>query len=324
LKRIDIADGKSRGIMQLPATSSALDYWPARASLLVAARNEIRTVRLAGMRSGPLFRIVGANLAVTALAGSTVVLVGQERELLLVNLDDRSDEDGMPVRERVPVSSPVASLASLPDGDGALALLSDGSLHRVSFEPLTTEIVGSALAVVALSKVDTPATIALVPLPVTEEAEPMVTTAVEPQAVEPEVTEDEPIAVAETSAPALAAPDPEPTSPPTESSATAAAPTWSENDAPQLWGRLSGEAVNEVREVVLLGPNNIVREARRLRPDDGGLWRADGLKPGRYQIQLSAGGEKVLVTEPRIAVVEVGESGSIEATEFRVLRAFMP
>ena len=82
--------------------------------------------------------------------------------------------------------------------------------------------------------------------------------------------------------------------------------------------------MNEVREVVLLGPNNIVREARRLRPDDGGLWRADGLKPGRYQIQLSAGGEKVLVTEPRIAVVEVGESGSIEATEFRVLRAFMP
>jgi hypothetical protein len=82
--------------------------------------------------------------------------------------------------------------------------------------------------------------------------------------------------------------------------------------------------VNEVREVILLGPNNIVREAMRVRPENGGLWKADGLEPGRYQIQLSAGGQKLLVTQPRVAMVELGESGSIEATEFRVLRAFVP
>jgi hypothetical protein len=107
-------------------------------------------------------------------------------------------------------------------------------------------------------------------------------------------------------------------------SSTAAGLPWSEDDAPQLWGRLGGEAVDEVREIILLGPDSIVREARRLRPEQGGFWRADDLEPGRYQVQLSAGGQKVLLTEPRVAIVEVPGSGSTEATAIRVLRAFVP
>jgi len=61
-----------------------------------------------------------------------------------------------------------------------------------------------------------------------------------------------------------------------------------------------------------------------VRPDDRGFWRADGLEPGRYQIQLSSGGNKVLVSEPQIVLVEVEQSGSTEAKSFQVLRAFLP
>jgi len=329
LLRLDVEHGKSRSIMQLPATSSCLDYWPARGSLLVAAVNEIRTIRVAGMRSGPLFRIAGLNLAVTALAGNTAVLVGQDREVLLVDLDDRSGEDGMPVRERAPIPVPVATLAALPDGSGALALLADGSLQRISFGPLTIEAVGSALALVELSKEENPRAIVMAPLPTPveeEEEETEPSTDLSPAAAGAAATTlaDAAEVPAAAAAPEPQAPTQAPSPSPAVDSTAATSLPWRENDAPQLWGRLSGDAVGEVREIILLGPDSIVREARRLRPEEGGIWRADDLEPGRYQVQLSAGGQKVLVTEPRVAIVEVPGSGSTEATAFLVLRAVVP
>ena len=304
LSSIDVVEGKSRSIMPIPPTTSSMDYWPARESLLIATTDEVRTIRVAGMRSGPLYRIPGRNRAVTALAGSTAVLLGQKTEILLVDLDDPPGEESMPVRERVGVPAPVASLAAFPDGTGALAHLSDGSIYRVSFDPLAIEPSGSAIALVALGKQTGGTTVAMAPLPAP---------APEPTVAEEKVVEEE---TRQTT-------PPPPPAPPVESE-TSSAPSWSPTDAPQLWGRLTGEAVEEVREIILLGPNSIVREARRVRPEDGGLWRADGLEPGRYQVQLSAGGSKILVNEPRIAVVEVTETGSTEATSFRVLRAFVP
>jgi hypothetical protein len=91
-----------------------------------------------------------------------------------------------------------------------------------------------------------------------------------------------------------------------------------------VWGRLEGPSRDAVVEVVLLGPDNLLREAMRVRPDAGGLWRASGLAPGRYLVQLDPGGKRVLVSEPRAVVVEVDPSRSIEAQAFRVLRAYDP
>lgn len=308
LSAIDLAQGKSRSIMRIPPTSVSLDYWPARDSLLVATMNELRTIRIAGMRSGPLYRIPGLNRAVTALAGSTAVLLGQDDQLLLIDLDDPPGKESMPVREHVPVPAPVASLAAIPDGSGALARLSDGRLYRVTLDPLAIEPSGSALALAALRKEGSSTTIAMAPLP----APPP-----EPDPLETET----PALIEEASAEGPSIPESPPTEPVESASSS---PSWSATDAPQLWGRLTGDAVDEVHEIILLGPNSIVREAKRVRPGADGLWRADDLEPGRYQVQLSAGGRKVLVNEPRIAVVEVTESGSIEATSFRVLRAFVP
>lgn len=321
LSSLDVAQGKSRAVMRIPPTSSCLDYWPARASLLIAAENEIRTVRLAGMRSGPLFRIPGPNLAVAALGGSTAVLLGQDRELLLVDLDDPPGEDSMPVRDRAPVPAPVAALAAAPDGSSALARLSDGSVLRITFDPMKIERVGSAVALAALPKQVSSTEIAMAPLPVPP-PEPL---AIEPPAADETASDPETAAAAtpEPSQATQAPPRPETSSDP-EPDVPPAPPSWTPEQAPQLWGRVTGEAVAEVREVVLLGPDSIVREARRVRPGDDGLWRADGLEPGRYQIQLAAGGQKVLVTEPRMTTVEVTEGGSIEAPTFNVLRAFVP
>jgi hypothetical protein len=316
LSSLDVASGKSRSIMPIPPTTSSVDYWPAHDSLLLTTMNEIRTIRVAGMRSGPLYRIPGLNRAVASLAGSTAVLVGQDDDLLLIDLEDPPGEDAMPVRERVAVPAAVASLAALPDGSGALARLSDGRVYRVSFDPLAIEASGSALALAALRKQDQSTTIAMAPLPAPPPdpvPSPETVTATAPE-------ENREAAASPPEAPSVPAPPP---TLPVES-AVATAPSWTPTDQPQLWGRLTGDAVDEVHEIILLGPNSIVREARRVRPQADGLWRADGLDPGRYQIQLSAGGSKVLVNEPRIAVVEVTESGSIEATSFRVLRAFVP
>jgi len=319
LTAVDVEAGKSRTIMRIPPRTSSMDYLPAHDSLILATLDEVRTIRVAGMRSGPLYRIPGPNLALTALAGSTAVLIGQERELLLVDLEDPPGEEAMPVREHLPVPAPVATLAALPDGSGAFALLSDGSLYRVSFDPLAIEPSGSALALVALGKQEDSTTIDMAPLPIPA-----------PPLAEAQTTAAEPVPLAQERAVEEDSPDTaiEPTvvaaSEGTEEPAPSSSPPWGAGDAPQLWGRLTGEAVEEVQEIILLGPNSIVREARRVRPEDGTFWRADDLEPGRYQIQLSAGGQKVLVNEPRVAMVEITESGSTEATSIRVLRAFVP
>ena len=95
--------------------------------------------------------------------------------------------------------------------------------------------------------------------------------------------------------------------------------------APQLWGRIEGPARQDVVEVVLLGPNNVLHEALRVRPEADGSWKAEGLAPGRYQIQLAGDARRVLVTEPRFAVVQIPQGpGTIEAETIQVLRAYEP
>lgn len=76
---------------------------------------------------------------------------------------------------------------------------------------------------------------------------------------------------------------------------------------------------------MLLGPNNVLHEALRVRPEVDGSWKAEGLAPGRYQIQLAGGAQRVLVTEPRFVVVQIPQGpGTIEAETIQVLRAYEP
>jgi hypothetical protein len=101
--------------------------------LLIPARNEIRTITLPSLRSGPLYRVLGENLAVVASGGSRV-LVGQDAAVLVVDLSDPQGREGLPVRQRIATPAPVVSI-DLEDGGGrAIARLADGSTVSVKLD----------------------------------------------------------------------------------------------------------------------------------------------------------------------------------------------
>jgi hypothetical protein len=88
-----------------------------------------------------------------------------------------------------------------------------------------------------------------------------------------------------------------------------------------LQGRLSGPGARAVVAVVVLGPDNVLREAARVVPDGDGLFAVDPLPPGRYRVVVDGGGGRVLVTRPPFHVVEVGAQGvSPAVADFEVLR----
>ncbi len=132
---IDLAERKAREERLLPPSASCLALWPRAESLLVAADDEIRSFRLAGLRSGPLFRVPGSNRSVVGL-GNDLVLIGQATELLLVDLADPPAYEQMPVRERTTVPAPVRGLAVSADASEVLAALEDGRTWRLRFGPL--------------------------------------------------------------------------------------------------------------------------------------------------------------------------------------------
>ena len=86
----------------------------------------------------------------------------------------------------------------------------------------------------------------------------------------------------------------------------------------QVGGRVSG-LTEGIMEVVFFGPNNILREAARVRPSADGAWSMDGLAPGRYRIQLDGGGQRVLVTEPPFLVLDIAPQGRTQTASFRLV-----
>jgi len=73
--------------------------------------------------------------------------------------------------------------------------------------------------------------------------------------------------------------------------------------------------------VVLLGPDNILREARRVPPAADGSWSTGSLVPGRYRIQLDGGGNRVLVTRPPFLLVVLEPMGTVVTPEILVRKA---
>jgi hypothetical protein len=136
LAHVDPIAVNAKRLLRLPPSAVDLDYWPARSALLVACRNEIRTLLLPEMRSGPLYRIIGNNHAVAALAGTNLILVGQDAGLLLVDLDATHGKEEMPVRGEFPLPQPVHSISAAEDGSYALVTMSDDSIQTVNIAAL--------------------------------------------------------------------------------------------------------------------------------------------------------------------------------------------
>ncbi len=296
LLRFEPDQPKPRRLVRLPETARDLDFWREREALLISCRNEVRSLLMPHLLSGPLYTIPGENLAVAQVPGSSLIVLGREDGLMLIDLDDPHGLEEMPVRESVALDHPAIALSASPDGSFVMARLADDSVYRWRIDSSPAPPPPREAPAPPSPVVPEPDAVAQ-----EEPEEP-----IEPPAAEPAPEE---VPVEEPPAPAPPPPVvPEPETPPAK-------------EPPQLRGKIEGPAVGKVVAVVLRGPNNILREAQRIKPDSNGVWRASGLAPGQYRIQLDGGGDRVLVTDPPFLTVEVSEEGSVAAGVINVLGA---
>lgn len=259
--------------MRMPPAAGAIERSADGRSLLIPLRDEIRTITIPQLRSGPLFRVAGDNRTIAA-TGGTQVVIGQDAALLVVDLADRQGREGMPIRLRVETSAAVVFIELQEEENRAIARLADGTDLTVSLDPIATTPLEAAAPVAAPSIVEAPQVPKPKPEPAVEFSLP----------------------------PAPAAP--------------AAAPV---ADGAQVRGTVRDAAADLQISVVFLGPDNILREAKRARVAPDGTWQVSGLPAGRYRIQLDAGGSRVLVTEPPFQTVEIGQGpASAVIADFRI------
>jgi hypothetical protein len=333
------------------------------------------------MRSGPLYRIGGSNRAVASLGSSSLILVGQDERLLLVDLNATHGREEMPIAGEMPLPQPVNTLSAAEDGSYVLVTLADDSVRKIDIaafetveppvpepepaiaeeeveqqapppsepEPAAAEPepppvlvvqepevqplpASESEPVVAEVSIEDPAPPHSVPEPAVVEPEPLPTPEPEPVAVEEAVAEQpppspEPVVAEEPIAAEPIAAEPEPLiveekvearSPPPESEPPVVAEIF--EAAPQVRGRIEGTGLEAVVAVLLLGPNNMLREAARIPPARDGSWSASGLQPGRYRVQLDGGGRRVLVTDPAFLLVDIEAEGTVQAAVIRLLK----
>jgi len=335
LVSIDLASRKAKSEMRLPASARDIESWDGGRSLLVSSRNEIRTITLPLLRSGPLYRVPGENLSIAVLGGNRI-LIGQDAALLLVDLADPQERESMPIRERLATTTPVVSLALTDEGKSGLAGLADGRVVALTLAPLALDEVGSGLVVSR----DTPTPPVPTPAPpnaaVEQEEKPSPKqappVAEPPAALVSEVDSEEPEepAAAPREQPLALEPPPTPPAPAQEEPAPAALTEThvaidekpaERQEGVQLRGHIDGPGATQVVAVVALGPDSLLREAARVAPGDDRRWVIRGLAPGRYRIQLDGGGTRALITQPPFRHVEVTDEETI-VVDFRVLRAF--
>ncbi len=322
---VDPQELRARALRLLPASASGLDVWTAAGALVIAAEDEIRSFVLDGLRSGPLFRVPGPNLAVASLAASNLVLIGQAADLLLVDLADPPGWEAMPVRERLTLPAAARALAASPDGSEALVALEDGRTLSIALGPLRIDRDLGVDAIVATAgRRAEVAPIPVAPLPSpTPAPAPEPTPGLEPTPVPP----------AAASPPAFLSPSPAPSPSPLPSPPPAlvvASEVPSEvpvadppRPRPSLGGHVAGPAAASVAWVVVLGPSSLLREAARVPLDATGRWRVEQLAPGRYRVQLDGGSAGTLVSEPAFVVVEV-EAEPVECAEIRATALVHP
>lgn len=345
---MDVGTLRSGAPILLPVTARALAISIEEDTLLVACRDEVRSFRLPALASGPLYRIPGENLAIADLGGGDV-LVGQTDGLLRVHLRDPQGRDGLEPRERAKTAEPVVGLAAAPDGQAALARLAGGTVRRVALGPLRLEETGrSGTAVAWLGAPRArgleekrpqpqPAPIADRHLEAGQEPAPP-RAAGQREQTQTEVGVHEPHAEPEPEAPGETEPlhrgktekapearlNTEEAPPSSEristAEAAAASPQAAGLAAGAVRGRVSGPALAGVAAIVLAGPDNLLRIARRVRPSPDGSWSADGLAPGLYRVILSGEKAGVVVTDPGFRTVRVEAGARIEVPEIRAIR----
>jgi hypothetical protein len=86
-------------------------------------------------------------------------------------------------------------------------------------------------------------------------------------------------------------------------------------------GAVTGPARAEVAVIVVLGPDNLLREAARVVPDGEGRFLAPSLPPGGYRVVAVGKGGHVLICDPPFITIRVDPNGAVETPVLNVLRA---
>jgi DNA-binding beta-propeller fold protein YncE len=107
LVRVDLVTAKATSGPTIPATARGLAFASAGATLLIASRDEIRSLKLPGLASGPLYRVVGDNVGVAPIDGSSFVILAQASRVVLADLSGPQDRDGLVLSPEVAAPVPL-------------------------------------------------------------------------------------------------------------------------------------------------------------------------------------------------------------------------
>lgn len=330
LVRVDLAAPKIAMTITLPASAGGLAPAAGGRALLVASHDELRTFVLPALTSGPLYRVLGDNVAVAPLAGTTRVLVAQGASLFLVDLAGPQDRDGLKIADRVDTGASVRQLVASPDEAVALALTDTGQALDVRLDPL--QVVPRGAAIVAAwpgtpaetpPSSPSPAPVAAAVAPPPASPEP----AAAPPTPEPAAAATGAVAgTAAATAAAEAVPKEKPPEPPSPVEPPPPVPVPPSAPAPSgpgtISGTLTGPDRSEVEAVVALGPDNVLKQAARVAPEASGRFVFEGLAPGAYRIVATGKNGRVLVCDPPFATIRLGPGGSAEAPALSVQKGY--
>jgi hypothetical protein len=282
LVRVDLATAKVSPGPTVPSTARGLAVAPGGATLLIASRDDVRSLKLPGLASGPLYRVLGDNVGVAPIAGSSFVILAQPSRVVLADLAGPQDRNGLVLSQEVAAPAPLRGMMATTGDTGPVAV-SEGGLGwcvRVSDPPPPPP---------AAPPAEAPAPVVPVEEPPAEQA----------PAVVP------PAAVA----------------PPVESPQDPPAANHDPAERGTVSGFVTGAALTEVAAIVLLGPDNVLREAARVIPDAKGRFTASTLASGTYRIVAAGKGGRVLICDPSFITIRVDSNGAVEAPLLTVLSA---
>jgi hypothetical protein len=321
--RVDLATARTTASVALPMSARGLALGAGGTHLLVAARDEIRTFVLPDMTSGPLYRVIGENVAVAPLAASSRALVAQGNDVVLVDLASAQDRDGLKILERAHAATALRGVVSAPDEPVAMALADGGAAFDVTVDPLQLRARASAVAaawpgVASAPPTPSPVAIAATQMPPAPPPPPETTTP-PPSTVAP--TDDgtgvPPQAELETAAlPPPVAP------PPTAAPPIAPPATDVVYPSGTISGTISGPARQLVAAVVALGPDNVLTQAARVAPDGTGRFAFLGLAPGSYRIMATGVEGRVLACQPPFVTVRLEPGRSVDLPALEVLKGY--
>ena len=265
---------------------------------------------------------------IRVVPGTERFVVGRDDGLVLVDLSDPHGVDEIPVRDRIETAAPVLQVRLGAEEGTALAVLADGSTRAVSLD-FGSPPARPATPDPALAAQRTLEPKGLADPPVEPQPEPAATPASPTPAVPEDRAAPEPVPAPSRTTP-RSIPDAPETATPEAAPEAAGGPQGTPepglppepppvpDEGGSTWGSLTGARRDAIAWVVLYGPDNVLNEALRVRPGTNGLWKAEGLAPGRYRVVLDAGPDRIAVVRPAFQVLTVRENEVTRAESFEV------